>query len=232
MTSGCKGGRFGNMMSKSQEVDLGQQATVQIERENRIVTSGPQYDRLQRVAARVIPLAQRDYDVPYSVKLIDNKQVNAFALPGGPIYFYSGLVELASTDAELASVVGHEAAHVVKRHSAKQISDAQAKGTIASILLGSSGQLAQTAAGLALQLQQLNYSREDEAQSDEVGFQYLTEAGYDPDGMANMFRKMSEQEGRGGGGPEWLRSHPLTRKRVEVAEQRAAQYKREHGTTR
>jgi len=223
VTSGCKNGRFGNMISKSDEVQLGQQAKQDVERQNKIITSGPDYDRLQRVAAKIIPLAKRDYDVPYTVKLIDSKEINAFALPGGPIYFYKGLVDLAQSDGELASVVGHEATHVVKRHSAQQISDANAKGLVAQLLLGRSGGAVQTLASVGLQLDQLKFSRGDESQSDEGGFRYLVEAGYDPYAMASMFRRMKEKAGSGGG-PEWLASHPLTDNRIKAAEQRAKEY--------
>jgi predicted Zn-dependent protease len=230
LTSGCKGPNFSGVfnMSKSQEVDLGQQSAKEVEAQNRIVTSGPQYEQLQRVATRILPLARRDYDVPFSVKLIQSKEVNAFALPGGPIYFYTGLMDLASSDDEVASVLGHEATHVVKRHSVKQISDAQTKGLLAQLALGKASNLAQAAAGLALQIDQLRFSRSDESQADEVGFKYLTEAGYDPEAMASFFRKMEKKTG-GGGGPEWLQNHPLTNKRVEAADQRAKQYEAAHG---
>ncbi len=222
--AGCKGANLGGLfsMSKSQEVDLGQQAATDIEKENKIVTSGAQYEQLQRVAARILPLARRDYDVPFSVKLIDNKQVNAFALPGGPIYFYTGLLNLASSDDEIASVLGHEATHVVKRHSVKQISDAQAKGLIAQLALGNSSRTVQTLAGIGLQLDQLSYSREAESQSDEIGFRYLTQAGYNPEAMASFFRKMGKATGSGG--IEFLQSHPVTKKRVEAADKRAKAY--------
>jgi beta-barrel assembly-enhancing protease len=230
--SGCKA-RFPNMMSKEQEIQLGTQAKGEIDQQYRgkFVTSGPQYDRLQRVAARILPLAKRDFDVPYSIQLINDKQVNAFAVPGGAMYFYTGLVDLTSSDDELASVVGHEAAHIVKRHSAKQISDAQAKQLIAAIALGASGagQAAQLGAGVLLQLEQLKFSRDDESQSDEVGFRYLVEAGYRPEAMASFFRKMAQASGGGGGSPEWLSSHPLTNNRVKAAERRAAEYRATQG---
>jgi len=227
VTSGCGNGRFPNMISKSQEIEIGRDAAVQVERQNRIITSGPDYDRLQRVAARIIPQADQDFDVEYSVKLIDSPDINAFALPGGPIYFYKGLVDLAATDDELASVVGHEAAHVVKRHSAKQISDAQAKSTLAQIFLGRQSGAVQQIASLGLNVYQLKFSRDDESQSDEVGFQYLTRAGYDPDAMASFFTKMAEKTGGGGSKrSEWLQSHPVTSSRIEKARQRAAEYKR------
>jgi predicted Zn-dependent protease len=227
--SGCGKARFPNMISKSQEIEIGRDAAVQVERENRIITSGPEYDRLQRVAARIIPQAKQDYDVDYTVKLIDSMDVNAFALPGGPIYFYKGLVELAATDDELASVLGHEATHVVKRHSAKQISDAQAKSALAQIFLGRQSGAVQQIASLGLNIYQLRFSRDDEAQSDEGGFRYLTQAGYDPDAMASFFTRMAEKTGGGGSKKsEWLQSHPVTSSRIEKAQARAAEYKRNH----
>jgi beta-barrel assembly-enhancing protease len=225
--SGCKGGRFPNMLSKSQEMQLGQEAKTEYDRElsGQIVTSGPQYDRLMRVADKILPLARRDYDVPFNVQLVRSKQINAFALPGGPMYFYTGLMELAESDDEIASVLGHEASHIVKRHSAQQISDAMVKQNIASVAFGRSSSLIQSLASLGLQLHQLSYSRGDESQADEVGFKYLVEAGYDPDAMASFFEKMGKAAGSGGGTPEFLQSHPVTSKRVEAARKRATQYK-------
>ncbi len=225
VVSGCKAPRFGNMISKSEQISLGRDASQDVERRYKIITTGPSAERLARVAARIIPLARRDFDVPYSVKCVDSKEVNAFALPGGPIYFYKGLVDLAQSDDELAAVLGHEATHVVKQHSAKQMSDAQAKGLIASIALGRASGLAQTGVGLFLQLEQLSYSRGDEAEADENGFRYLTEAGYDPNAMASFFERLKEQEGKNGGGPEWLSDHPLTEKRIQAAQKRADDYR-------
>jgi predicted Zn-dependent protease len=221
--SGCKGVRFPNMMSKSQEIDLGSQTAREIEGKNKLITSGPQYDQLQRVAARILPLAKQDYDVPYSVKLIDSKEVNAFSLPGGPIFFYRGLMDLAGTDDEIAAVLGHEATHVVKRHAAKQISDAQAKSIIAQITLGGANSIVQQIAGFGLQVDQLRYSRDDESEADRNGFRYLVTAGYDPNAMARMFRKLQADSG-GGGGPYWLQDHPLTGKRIATAQQWAEDY--------
>jgi len=227
--AGCKA-RFGNMMSKSQEVDLGQEASREIERKYTIDNDPAINARMQRIAARVFPEARKDFDVPYSVKVIKSKDVNAFALPGGPIYFYRGLIELADSDDEIASVLGHEAAHISKRHSAEQVSDANAKSLIATLLTQGRSDLVQTLANIGLALDQLSYSRGDESESDEVGFRYYTDAGYDPDAMASFFRKMAAKSG--GGGPEWLSSHPLTRNRIERAEQRAQEYKRGHAGDR
>ena len=225
---GCKGGRVGNMYSQSDEIKMGQQFSREYasDKKNRFVTRGPQYDQLQRVASRIFPLARQDWDVPYSIQLVDSGEVNAFAVPGGPIYFYRGLMDLASSDDEVAAVLGHESTHIVKRHSAAQMSDSQGKSVIAQILLGvgRTSKDQQQIAGLFLGLQSLKFSRSDESQADEYGFRYLTQAGYNPDAMATFFEKMGKKTG--GGGPEFLRSHPVTSKRVEAARARADAYKK------
>ncbi len=227
-TTGCRA-RFGNMLSRSDEIDIGRQVKRNVERQNRLVNDPEINARMQRIADRIFPLARRDFDVPYEVRIIDKKEVNAFALPGGPIYFYKGLIDLAESDDEIAAVLSHEVTHVSKRHTGRQISDAQGKSTIAQLLLGRAGNVANIFANIAFSLDQLKYSRDDEAQSDEIGFRYLTQAGYNPEAMASFFRKMQKKSG--GGGPEWLASHPLTRKRIEAAEKRARDYNAAQGTT-
>lgn len=226
-TAGCKA-RFGNMLSRSDEIGLGQQVKRNVEHQNRLGRDPAVNERMQRIADRIFAQARKDFDVPYEVKVIDKKEVNAFALPGGPIYFNKGLIDLAESDDEIAAVLGHEATHVSKRHTGRQISDAQGKSTIAQLLLGRAGNVANLFANIAFSLDQLKYSRDDETQSDEIGFRYLTQAGYDPRAMASFFRKM-EKKARGGGGPEWLNSHPLTRKRIEAAEKRANEYVARNG---
>jgi predicted Zn-dependent protease len=218
--SGCK---CANMYSQQDEIKMGQQFARDYngDRRNRFLTSGAQYDRLQRVAAR------KDWDVPYEVRLVDSKEINAFAVPGGPIYFYKGLMELAGSDDEVAAVLGHEASHIVKRHSAKQMSDQMGKSVVAQILLGASGASRdqEQLAGLLIGIESLRFSRSDESQADEYGFKYLVAAGYNPDAMATFFEKMGKATG-GGGGPEFLRSHPVTGKRVEASRVRAEAYKK------
>lgn len=225
---GCKGGRFSNMYSRDDEIKMGKQFAAEFEKDpkTRLITRGAEYERLQRVAARVFPLARRDWDVPYSVHLVESDEVNAFAVPGGPIYFYKGLMDLAKTEDEVASVLGHEASHIVRRHSARQLSDAQGKALLAEILLGGS-RSGQTVAGLIVGVTSLRFSRDDESQADEYGFKYLVQAGYDPGAMASFFERMMEKNGSGGLGRagDFLSSHPLTRKRIDKARERAGAYR-------
>jgi predicted Zn-dependent protease len=116
----------------------------------------------------------------------------------------------------------------VKRHSAQQLSDAAVKQGIAGILFGRSNADVKTVVGLTLNLKDKEFSRGDEAQSDEYGFKYLVAAGYNVRGMASMFTKMQESAGKSNEKLAFLSTHPLTRKRIEAAEKRAESY--ENGT--
>lgn len=194
----------------------------------KIVRSGPMVNRLQRVALPIIEAARKDWDVPYSVTLIKENEINAFAVPGGPMYVNTGLIQLATSDDELASVLAHEVSHIVKRHSAQQLSDAAVKQGVAGILFGRSNADIRTVVGLTLDLKDREFSRGDEAQSDEYGFKYLVAAGYNVRGMASMFTKMQESAAKSNEKLAFLSTHPLTRKRIEAAEKRADAY--ENGT--
>jgi beta-barrel assembly-enhancing protease len=226
---GCKGG----LPSKEKEIELGQQFAQEYEQklpDGPIVTRGPEYDRVQRVSAKLLPLARRDWDVPFTVKVIQSDQINAFAVPGGPIYFYTGLIKLAANDDELASVLGHEISHITKRHSVKQMKKSQemAFGLAALDALVKGGNTAKEIVGIAAGVQQMKFSRGDESQADEFGFKYLVSMNYNPDAMASFFTKMGTKTGGDSGGKlgEFLSSHPMTSKRVEAATKRSTDFKK------
>jgi beta-barrel assembly-enhancing protease len=225
-TTGCK---KAGLPSKEEEQKLGLQFAKEYDEklpDGPFITSGPQFDQLTRIANRVLPLARRDWDVPYRVRLVNSKEINAFAVPGGPIYFYKGLMDLAKSDDEIASVMGHEISHVTKRHSMKQMQQSNNIGlgvAVVDVLLGRGNNTIKSAAGALANLQLMKFSRGDETQADEYGFSYLISAGYDPNGMAQMFTRMNEKTG--GGGIEFIQSHPLTSKRIEAAKERAQQVK-------
>ncbi len=172
--------------------------------------------------------------------LIDSNQINAFATPGGIIAVYSGLFLSTETESELASVLGHEIAHVTQRHLARSFEKANQlnipvmAGLLAGLLLGavggSAGNLgAATAMGLSAagQQAQINYTRANEKEADRVGIRFLSLSGYDPTGMPDFFQKL-ERKNRyvGRNYPEFLRTHPITIDRIAEASQRAEQYKR------
>jgi len=228
-STGCR--RVKNIYSRTDEIRMGAQFVTAFNESKdgaRVIRTGPMVTRLQRVADPIIAAARKDWDVPYTVTLIKDSEINAFAVPGGPMYFNTGLMQLATTDEELASVVAHEVSHIVKRHSAQQLSDAAVKQGIAGILFGRSNADVKTVVGLTLNLKDREFSRGDEAQSDEYGFKYLVAAGYNVRGMASMFTKMQEAAGKSDEKLAFLSTHPLTRKRIEAAEKRAESY--ENGT--
>ncbi len=228
-SAGCR--RVKNIYSRTDEIRMGSQFVTAFNESKegaKIVRTGPMVMRLQRVAAPIIDAARKDWDVPYSVTLIKENEINAFAVPGGPMYVNTGLMQLATTDDELASVLAHEVSHIVKRHSAQQLSDAAVKQGIAGILFGRSNADVRTVVGLTLDLKDREFSRGDEAQSDEYGFKYLVAAGYNVRGMASMFTKMQDSAAKSNEKLAFLSTHPLTRKRIEAAEKRAESF--ENGT--
>lgn len=226
---GCKGG----LPSKEKEIEMGQGFAREYEQklpDGPIVTRGPEYERVQRVAARLLPLARRDWDVPYTVKVVQSDQINAFAVPGGPIYFYTGLIKLAESDDELASVLGHEIAHISKRHSVKQIkkNNELLIGLVALDTLVKGGNSVKSAANVFANFKSMAFSRGDETQADEMGFKYLVSMGYKPEAMASFFTKMGAKTGGDSGGKlaEFLSTHPMTSERVKVATRRAEDFRK------
>lgn len=228
-STGCR--RVRNIYTRTDEIRMGTQFVTAFNESkdgSKIIRNGPMVNRLQRVALPIIEAARKDWDVPYSVTLIKDNEINAFAVPGGPMYVNTGLMQLATSDDELASVLAHEVSHIVKRHSAQQLSDAAVKQGVAGILFGRSSADVRTVVGLTLDLKDREFSRGDEAQSDEYGFKYLVAAGYNVRGMASMFTKMQESAAKSNEKLAFLSTHPLTRKRIEAAEKRAEAY--ENGT--
>ena len=168
---------------------------------------------VQSVANRVLAQAKKDRpNVTWKVRVIDDpKQVNAFATPGGYLYVFSGLLLEADDESELAGVWGHEAGHVVARHSARQMVDAFGLETVASLALGQQPNLAQqlTASILANGAMLAN-SRADENEADTYGVKYARAAGYDPHGISRFFGKLLAMQGKTPRVLTFLSDHPAT----------------------
>ena len=169
-------------------------------------------------------------DTTISVHLVEDKQLNAYALPGGHITLNTGLLTLMSREGELAAVVAHEVAHISQKHFSRIIAKSSASGfptlvaVLASIAVGGEvGAAGLTAAVAASQSSQLAYTREFEREADAVGIKLLAKADYDPDDMARFFEKLGRTE-IGENAPEFLRTHPLSWNRIAEAENRAALY--------
>ncbi|HZO91272.1 MAG TPA: M48 family metallopeptidase [Chthonomonadaceae bacterium] len=215
--TGLTGCRIRSFLSTRQEVNLGKEASRQVEQEYRVDTISSDAERVRRVGSSLLPHMDRR-DMPYSFKVIDAREINAFSLPGGPVYVYRGLLDMMGDDNDaLACVVGHELGHINGRHVARAISSQYATNILIGLAIPNA--TSQNIAGLVADIVNLKYSRDDEYDADRRGLSYAHFAGYDPEGMVRFFHKLQRLEKReGGGGPEWLRSHPLTGARIQRAE--------------
>jgi predicted Zn-dependent protease len=219
------GKRMLSLVSQDEEISLGKQGALEVKQSIGLLDA-PKVQ--EYVAAVGLPMARRSErpELPWTVQAVDDPVVNAFALPGGPVFVTRGLLTHLNSEAELASVLGHEIGHITARHSVEQLSQAQLAqvglvvGSVLSEDFAKYGGLA--AAGL--QLLFLKYGRDDERQSDELGFRYMLEAGYDVREAANVFVTLGRVgESAGGSLPSWLSTHPDPGERVKTAQARAAQ---------
>ena len=184
--------------------------------------SNPQFQRLQRIATKLVPQTaqwnDRAKSWKWEVNLIGSKQINAFCMPGGKIAFYTGILDqLKLTDDEAAMIMGHEMAHALREHARARIAKSQGTGTLLSIgaqLLGL-GQFGDVAASLGTQLLTLRFSREDESDADLVGLELAARGGYNPQASVSLWEKMGQASG-GAGGPSFLSTHPSGPQRIQV----------------
>lgn len=230
--AGCKSGRLGNNISASQENDMGRQYAQQIDSQAHFVMDGAVNRRILAIAAPIFAQAEKDRPgVSYRIRVIDDPQVNAFSLPGGYLYLYRGLLDkLGADDDAIACVIAHETAHVVRRHVAKQMSDANGKGILvdlASILTRSSA--VSQIGGTLYQLDQLHFSRTDEYEADRWGERFAYNAGYDPSGMVRTFQILQRLEKQNGAPPAYALDHPINQNRSLRALEQLRELRANHG---
>ena len=213
------------LMPTQTEIQLGQELAAQIESQEPLLADPQITAYVSEVLAGLTPFAGRDRaDITFDVKVVDDPgQVNAFALPGGHVYVYTGLLLLADNEAELAGVLAHELGHVVGRHSARRLGTQMGLALLTSVALGEQpDQLAQLTADLLKASTMAHFSRDDEREADLYGLRYAAAAGYDPRGLEAFFDKLLKLEG---GGQQnvfegLLASHPQTRDRIQLLRQR------------
>jgi hypothetical protein len=181
--------------STEKEVALGRQIAAEVDREAKFIDDPVITEYVNRVGQNIV--LHSDAKVPFTIKVIDSDEVNAFALPGGFFYVNKGLLLAADNEAELAGVMAHEIAHVAARHAMENQTKANLiqYGMIAgSIFLGGwPGMILNNTAGLGMMLTFMKFSRSAEEEADRLGVQYMYAAGYDPSAMATMFEKLEAQ---------------------------------------
>lgn len=190
-----KGSKFGNWYSLETEIRIGKELAQQVEQNAKLVRDPVVNEYVNRVGQNLV--RNSDARVPFTIKVVDDDSINAFALPGGFLYVNSGLILAADEEAELAGVMAHEIAHVAARHGTRQMTRGQLVNfaTIPLIFVGGGlGYALQSAAGLALPLTFLTFSRSFEAEADYLGVQYMYKTGYDPQAFLAFFEKVQAQE--------------------------------------
>ncbi len=181
--------------SKEKEVAIGRQLALEVEQQAKLVDDEMITEYVNRVGQNIV--LHSDAKVPFTIKVIDSDEVNAFALPGGFFFVNKGLILAADNESELAGVMAHEIAHVAARHAMENQGKAQAMnyGMLAGIIFGGGiiSPILQNGGGILGALGMLKFTRGAEEEADRLGVQYLYASGYDPTGMATMFEKLASQ---------------------------------------
>lgn len=219
-----KGGGLGNWYSLEKEIAMGKEYAQQVEATVKLVQDPVVNEYVNRIGQNLV--RNSDARVPFTIKVIDSDEINAFALPGGFFYVNSGLILAADEEAELAGVMAHEIAHVAARHATRQMTRAQLAnlGTIPLIFVGGGvGYAAYQAAGLAVPLTFMKFSRGFESEADYLGLQYMYKTGYDPQAYIAFFEKIQAKEKKKPGAlSKAFSSHPQTPDRIDKSQEEIA----------
>jgi beta-barrel assembly-enhancing protease len=219
-------GKGVNFYSLEREIALGKGLAQEVERSSKLIDDPVVVEYVNRVGQNLV--RNSDARVPFTIKVIDSDEVNAFALPGGFFYVNSGLILRAQEESELAGVMAHEISHVVARHGTKQATKGEIMqlATIPLMLLGPGGWAGYgiyEALQLAIPLSYLKFSRDDEREADFLGLQYMYKAGYDPNAYVTFFERIQADEKRRPGTiPKFFSTHPPTPERIADAQKEIA----------
>ena len=213
-TTGPEGKQSLIFIGADTEVSMGQQAGKEVLAKTKALADTEWQNYVNRVGQSVAQFSQRK-DLTYTFTVLDSKEINAFALPGGPLYIYTGLLKLMDDEAELAAVLGHEVGHVDGHHAVKQMQQVVGINAIEGLAFGDKSPVAQQALNMVLGIAMNGYSRGYELEADRYGLIYMHNAGYDPQGTIRMFEKLA-REGTGGSSvfEKLAATHPETKERI------------------
>ncbi len=184
----CQPSAQAALISTKEEISIGQSVARDLEKRFGLVEDSDLQNRVAAIGNKLLAGSDRK-ELPYTFKVLNHKEVNALALPGGPVYLFKGLVDYMPSDEELAGVIAHEISHIVKRHSVKQIEKSIGMSIVFGLVFGTRGAFLQN---LAQQAIMAGYSRSDEREADKLGFEYLLKAGYNPYSILMTMQKLAE----------------------------------------
>jgi hypothetical protein len=224
-----------NNYSPSDDVQIGREAAAQVSMQLPLLADNEDADnyveRIGVVLAGAIPPEFQHSEFHYDFRIVNASDINAFALPGGPMFVNRGMIEAARSEGEMAGVIAHEISHVALRHGTAQATKSQGLGVqlgalggaiLGAVIGGNAGDIVAQGTQFGLGTYLLKFNREYETQADVLGAQILARAGYDPMDLARMFETIEKE---GGSGPEWLSSHPNPGNRHERIAQEAEKLK-------
>ncbi|MDP8989196.1 MAG: M48 family metallopeptidase [Acidobacteriota bacterium] len=222
-------GKGVNFYSIEKEIALGKGLAQQVEREAKIVDDPVIAEYVNRLGQNLV--RNSDAKVPFTIKVIDTEEVNAFALPGGFFFVNSGLILKADSEAELAGVMAHEIAHVAARHGTRQATRGEIAqlATIPLIFMGGwTGYGIRQAASVAIPVGFLSFSRGFESEADLLGLEYMYKSGYDPGAFVDFFEKIQSLEKKKPGTmAKVFSTHPMTEDRITTAQKNIQEYLKE-----
>ncbi len=212
--------------SLEREIAMGRELALEVEHGARLVRDPVVTEYINRLGQNLV--RNSDARVPFTIKVVDEDEINAFALPGGFFYVNSGLILAADNEAELAGVMAHEIAHVAARHATKNATKSELLNLLSIPLIfvgGPAGYAVRQVVGLAVPMSFLKFSRDAEREADVLGLQYQYAAGYDPEEFVRLFEKLNAEEK----GKRWFlakafQTHPMNEERVARAQKEIEQY--------
>jgi beta-barrel assembly-enhancing protease len=212
-----------NLFSKDQDVQLGKESADQVRKQMTVIKDPVLTDYVKRVGKRLVSAREaQESGFPFTFEVVADPSINAFALPGGPMFINTGLLRAVDNEAQLAGVMGHEMSHVILRHGTNQASKSkliELPAVLGSQMAGGSmaGKLAQLGIGLGANSVLLKFSRSAESQADLMGSHLMAESGYNPIEMARFFDKLNAEGGQRA--PQFLSDHPNPENREKAIEE-------------